>query len=226
VQLALLNHLAAQFIREGWSLKTLHRRILLSRIWQQASTGAATTLEHAHQIDPENSLLWHANRRRLELEAMRDSLLMVAGRLQQRSGGKPVDVATNPAADCRTVYGLVDRQSVPAMFRAFDFASPDVSNERRPRTIVPQQALFSLNSAMVREQAKALAARPEMAAASTPEEKVKALYRIVYSREPTDAESLICVAFTQQPIDSTTQLSAWDQLAQILVSSNEFLYLD
>lgn len=226
VQIDLLNHLAAQFIQDGWSLKKLHRRILNSRVWQQSSHPAPETAELAQQKDPDNSLLWRANRRRLELESMRDSLLAVAGRLKERSGGKPVDVTANPAADCRTVYGLVDRQSVPAMFRAFDFASPDVSNDRRPRTVVPQQALFSLNSALVREQAKALAARPEIANAAQPDEKVRALYRLVFLREPTEFETKECVAFAQQPADPATQMSPWDQLAQVLVSSNEFLYLD
>ena len=79
-------------------------------------------------------------------------------------GGRPVDVAGDPKNGRRTVYGMVDRQSLPAVFRAFDFASPDQSAERRPRTTVPQQALFSMNSPFVIEQAKALAARPEVAA--------------------------------------------------------------
>ncbi len=226
VQIDLLNHLTAQFIQDGWSLKKLHRRILNSRVWQQSSHADPVTLAVARQKDPDNLLLWRANRRRLELESMRDSLLAVAGRLKERSGGRPVDVTGNPAADCRTVYGLVDRQSVPAMFRAFDFASPDVSNDRRPRTVVPQQALFSLNSALVREQAKALAARPEIANAAQPDEKVRALYRLVLLRDPTETETRQCLDFAQQPADPATQLSAWDQLAQVLVSSNEFLYLD
>ena len=83
-------------------------------------------------------------------------------------GGRPVDVADDPKRRRRTVYGLVDRQSLPAVFRAFDFASPDHSAERRPRTTVPQQALFSMNSPLVIEQARALAARPEVAGAADP----------------------------------------------------------
>ena len=99
-------------------------------------------------------------------EAMRDTLLFVSGRLDSKMGGRPVDVAGDPKNRRRTVYGMVDRQSLPAMFRAFDFASPDQSAERRPQTTVPQQALFSMNAPFVIEQAKALAARPERRAAT------------------------------------------------------------
>ncbi len=85
---------------------------------------------------------------------MRDTLLFVAGRLDGRMGGRPVDVAGDPRNRRRTVYGMVDRQSLPAMFRAFDFASPDQSAERRPRTTVPQQALYGMNAPFVIEQAR------------------------------------------------------------------------
>ena len=121
------------------------------------------------QVDPENRLLWRFPRRRLDLEAMRDTLLFVSGRLDPRMGGRPVDVAGDPKNGRRTVYGMVDRQSLPAVFRAFDFASPDQSAERGRRTTVPQQALFSMNAPFVIEQAKALAAAPEVAAAATTE---------------------------------------------------------
>src|SRR5205823_8449457 len=136
------------------------------------------------QGDPENRLLWRCPRRRLDLEAMRDTLLSGSGRLDPQMGGRPVDVAGDPKNSRRTVYGMVDRQSLPAMFRAFDFASPDQSAERRPRTTVPQQALFSMNAPFVIEQAKALAARPEVAAATSPEARIAALYRAVLTRSP------------------------------------------
>jgi hypothetical protein len=99
------------------------------------------------------------NRRRLDLESMRDTMLAVAGHLDRTAFGRPVNVAGDPMNRRRTVYGLVDRQSLPGVFRAFDFASPDQSAERRPQTTVPQQALFGLNSPFVLEQARALAER-------------------------------------------------------------------
>ena len=98
--------------------------------------------------------------------------------------GRPVDVVNDPKVTRRTVYGLVDRQSLPAVFRAFDFASPDLSSECRPRTTVPQQALFSMNAPVVIELARALAARPEVTAATSPEARIIALYRRALARPP------------------------------------------
>src|SRR5205814_5489906 len=153
----LLDWLAATFIEDGWSLKKLHRRIVLSSVYLQSSFDR----DDARKIDPENRLYWRANRRRLDLESMRDTLLFVAGRLDRTMGGRPVDIVNDSKNARRTVYGLVDRQSLPGLFRAFDFAAPDQSVERRPMTTVPQQALFGLNSPFMAEQAKALAARTE-----------------------------------------------------------------
>ncbi len=131
----------------------------------------------------------------------------------------------------RTVYGLVDRQSLPAVFRAFDFASPDQSAERRPRTTVPQQALFSMNAPFVIEQAKALMLRSEVAAATTTEARIAALYRAVLARAPFPAEVQAASRFLT-PDDSPlagpghSQLSRWQQLAQVLLMTNELLFVD
>ena len=113
-------------------------------------------------------------------------------------GGRPVDVAGDPGNRRRTVYGMVDRQSLPAMFRAFDFASPDQSAERRPRTTVPQQALFSMNAPFVIEQAKALAARPDVAGAPTTEGRIAALFRAVLVRSPAPAEVQAAARFVAE----------------------------
>src|SRR5205823_1031111 len=168
-------------------------RIVLSSAYRQESFDRP----ECRKIDPENRLLWKMNRRRLDLEAMRDSLLAVSGRLDATIGGRPVDDAGDTGNRRRTVYGLVDRQSVPGVFRAFDFASPDASCERRPRTIVPQQALFGLNSPFVLEQARALAARPEVAGESSPQRRVVALYRLILSRAPDTQEIERGVRFVQ-----------------------------
>ena len=218
----LLDYLASQFIRDGWSLKSLHRRIMLSSVYQQASAGGDAS---RHEGDPENRLLSHANRQRLTFEAMRDTLLAVSGRLELRQSGRPVDV-TSPDSRCRTVFGMVDRQSLPGTFRAFDFASPDQSVERRSRTMVPQQALFALNSPFVVEQAKALAARPDVASIVDPSDRITALYRIAFQRSPSAEERAALVEFASQPKDDASQLSAWEQLSQILLSSNELIYVD
>ena len=196
--------------------------IMNSQVYQQASSQDVTGLPGT---DHENRLLSRANRQRLSFEAMRDTLLAISGRLEHRSGGRPVEI-TNPQSRCRTVYGMVDRQSLPGMFRDFDFASPDQSVERRPRTMVPQQALFSLNSPFVIEQAKGLAARPEVAGVAEPAGRVTELYRIVLQRNPSADELQGALEFVEIPKEDSSQLTNWEQLAQILLSSNELMYVD
>lgn len=220
----LLDRLAGDLVREGWSLKNLHRRLVLTRLFQQST--AAAHPEQARSADPDNRLLSRLPRQRLSFEAMRDTLLAISGRLEHRLAGRPVDVAGDPAARVRTVYALVDRQSLPGLFRAFDFATPDQSVERRPRTMVPQQALFALNSPFMLEQTRNLIARPEMAGEADVERRLQVLYRIVFARSPSTEELTECRAFVEQQTGEPSQLSRWQQLAQVLLSSNELLYLD
>jgi hypothetical protein len=222
----LLDHLASRFVREGWSLKKLQRLIMASHAYQQASSVDAAVWGYSQRIDPDNRLLWRMNRQRLDFESMRDTLLAVSGRLEHRSGGRPVDIAADPSSSCRTIYGLVDRQSLPGVFRAFDFASPDQSSERRPRTMVPQQALFALNSPFVIEQARSLTARPEIAAVEEPGQKISAIYRAVFAREPSPDELTMGLAFVRAETAQQSQLSGWQQYVQVLLSSNELMYLD
>ena len=112
----LLDHLATQFVREGWSLKQLHRLLMGSSVYQQASAVPVELAAAATAVDPENRLLWRMNRRRLEFEAMRDTLLAVSGRLEHRLGGRPADVANDPQTRCRTVYGLSIAKVFPLFF--------------------------------------------------------------------------------------------------------------
>jgi len=219
----LLDDLAARFVEGGWSLKALHRLIVLSSAYRQASADRP----ECRKFDPENRLLWRANRRRLDFEAMRDTLLSVSGRLDATMYGRPGDVANDPRNARRTVYGLVDRQSLPAVFRAFDFASPDVSVERRPLTTVPQQALFGMNSSMAVEQARALAARPEVAGPD-PRASIRALYRLILARDAGPDEVETAARFLQGPIDQpgARGLAPLAQLAQVLLISNEAMFVD
>ncbi|WP_165252116.1 PSD1 and planctomycete cytochrome C domain-containing protein [Paludisphaera soli] len=220
----LLDDLAARFVEEGWSLKNLHRLIVLSATYQQASADRPD----CRKVDPENKLLWRANRRRLDFEAMRDTLVFVSGRLDPTMYGKPVDVANDPKNGRRTVYGLVDRQSLPAVFRAFDFASPDASAERRPLTTVPQQALFGMNAPLVVEQAKALAERPDVAGAADPRDAIRALYRRVLAREAAADEVDMAARFLQSLADEPggPKLAPRAQLAQVLLIANESMFVD
>ncbi len=242
---ALLDHLATRFMQEGWSLKKLHRWILLSATYQQASEVDSATWAQATAVDPDNRWLWRMNRKRLEFEAMRDTLLAVSGQLSYEMGGRSVDLVEDPQERRRTVYGLVDRQSLPAMFRAFDFASPDQTVERRPRTVVPQQALFAMNSPFVAGQAAALAERTpreshgelrrdssvdapsvDAAFADDVESGIVRLYRSVFARDPNAEELQLARQFLQASPDASSQFTAWEQLAQVLLLSNELMYID
>ncbi|HZN64399.1 MAG TPA: DUF1553 domain-containing protein, partial [Tepidisphaeraceae bacterium] len=178
----LLDWLSKRFIEDGWSLKKLHRLMMLSATYRQSGSDNPAGLS----ADPTNRLLWRFDRQRLDFEAMRDSLLAVAGQLDtEGAGGRPVDMFSS---NRRSVYGKVDRQFLPGVFRVFDFANPDLHIPQRPTTTVPQQALFFMNSPFVTERARGLAARPDVAGATDPTERVKRMYRIVYQRPPTEQQ--------------------------------------
>lgn len=222
---ALLDWLAANFTDQGWSIKKLHRMILLSSTYQQTSDERPEGIA----ADPENRLLWRMNRQRLEFEAIRDAYLAVSDKLDPALGGRPVDLWKAPFSPRRAVYGYIDRQDLPGVFRVFDFANPDVSNDQRPKTTVPQQALFAMNSPFVLEQVRQLAARPEIAGEADPAKRVAALYRIVFARPAEPEEIELALKFIQSPHaagESQSKLSTWEQYAQVLLSTNEFVFVD
>jgi hypothetical protein len=203
----LLDWLASDFIRSGWSVKHLHRVILRS----------ATFAQRAGEGYP---------RRRLDLESMRDSLLTVSGRLDTSIGGPPVDMTGDPMAARRSVYGLVDRQNLPGLFRSFDFATPDQCAERRPHTTVPQQALFALNAPFVQEQARAVVQLPEITGTPGSAERIQALYRRILSRNPSSQELGQSLKFLEASPRRDGELDPWEQLAQVLLISNEAVFID
>ncbi|MFN0088508.1 MAG: DUF1553 domain-containing protein [Blastocatellia bacterium] len=201
----LLDHLARGFIDSGWSMKELHRRIMRSRAYRQSSSpeedrrGGASMGRGAprppHEIDPENKLLWRMNRRRLEFEELRDSLLAAGGSLDRAMGGLPESAIAWPYAHRRTLYAFIDRALVPNDFRAFDFASPDAHTPQRYLTTVPQQALMMMNSPFVIEQAKSLIERPEISAEHDARRRVQRIYRLLFGRAPAAAEVALGLKF-------------------------------
>ena len=209
----LLDWLAREFMAHDWSMKKLHRLMLLSAVYQQSNeanlpedsqavrTVALNSRESrpvsAAQVDPENKLLWHFNRQRLDFESLRDSLLFVAGELDLQVGGRPVEMFAAPFSKRRAIYGYLDRQFLPGTLRVFDFANPDLHTPQRSETTVPQQALFFLNSPFVIERAKALAAQPAGGAAEAPDQKITELYRRIYQREPTRSQLRLGRQFVQ-----------------------------
>jgi hypothetical protein len=191
----LLDSLACELMDDGWSTKRLIRRLVLSGTYRQSSQTRAECVA----VDPENKLLWRANRRRLDLEALRDSLIAVAGHLDEKMGGPSVSLTDAPFSNRRSVYGFIERQNLPAFFRTFDFANPNTHTPERPQTTAPQQALFLMNSPFAIEQATFLAARSETQgvagveppaspqtanAAANRVRRINRLFRLALGREP------------------------------------------
>jgi len=214
----LLDWLALRFMDNGWSVKKLHKLIMLSATYQQGSDADPATLK----ADPDNMLISHFNRQRLDWEATRDSLLFVSGGLELKMGGRAEDILETGR---RSIYGFIDRQNLPGVFRAFDFATPDATSPQRFTTTVPQQALFLMNSPFAIREARGLTKRSEVAAVEDPPARIDALYRIIYQREPTPQEIAIGLQFLQTDAGSP-KLTAWEQYAQVLLESNEFVFVD
>ncbi|HUR46480.1 MAG TPA: PSD1 and planctomycete cytochrome C domain-containing protein [Candidatus Saccharimonadales bacterium] len=216
----LLDYLANQFMENGWSIKKMHKLIMLSNAYQQSSENNPRYA----QLDPYNRLLWRANIRRLDFEALRDSLLAIGGKLDTNMFGRPVPLASGNGrrrkiagvlqpgvrpqeigyTTRRTVYGYVDRGDLPEVFNHFDFANPDMETGKRYETTVPQQALYLMNSPLVVEQARNLAERPEVKRAETDIERIEALYRIAYQRPPRPEEIKLGLEFLEEAAPRTS----------------------
>ena len=234
----LLDYLAGEFIASGWSIKALHRRIMLTSTYQKQSEPRPAALAR----DPENRLLWRFNRQRLDFESMRDSVLAVAGSFGPEFGGPTVPIETPAFSSRRTLYGFIDRQNLDGVYRTFDFAVPDATSPRRFVTTVPQQALFLMNSPFLHEQARRLSREVilerEAGNAELASRAVSRLYRRVLGRSPDSDELALATAFVRktadqapawkpgQPTRTEPLLSPWEQLAQVLLLTNEFMFVD
>jgi mono/diheme cytochrome c family protein len=211
----LLDYLAARFVASGWSVKALHRAILLSATYQLGSEYDA----QAATADPDNKLLWRMNRKRLEVEPWRDAMLAVAGQLDLTTGGPSQDLSA-PANTRRTLYGAVSRHNLDPVLRLFDFPDPNLTSDRRPVTNVPLQQLFVLNSEFMARQAKALAARA-VEAEPTDTARIRRAFLLAFGRPPTDRELTLGEAFL-----AGGGPDAWEKYAQVLLSANEFAFVD
>ena len=207
----LLDYLAAKFMESGWSMKAMHREILLSAVYQQ---GNAENPVFAVK-DPDNRLLWKFNRKRLDAEALRDSMLYVAGTLDEAPAGqaKPIDETNHK----RTLYGYISRKKLDNLLTLFDFPNPNQTSEQRVATNVPLQRLFLLNSPImlnvVKEMVKRLEATPE-------HRRIEETYRLLFSRAPKPAERQLGDSYVARGAD------AWPEYLQVLLSSNEFLHVN
>jgi hypothetical protein len=203
----LLDYLAARLVSQGWSVKKLIREIALSQTYRRADESNAAN----QNLDAANKWYWRANRERLDAEALRDSVLLVSGLLDARVGGESEELN----ADCRrrTIYGRVSRFKLNETLQLFDFPNPSTTSEKRDVTHVPLQRLFFLNSDFIAKQAAALASRIEGNGGG-----VRFAYSLLFQRQPTVEEERLANEFLRE--------SGWKQLAQVLLSSNEFLFLD
>ncbi len=218
----LLDTLAVGFMENGWSLRWLHREIMLSRAYQLSSANAPANMEK----DPENLYLWRHTPTRLDFEAWRDSWLAVSGRLDRKLGGPSLDL--NKADNVRrTLYAKISRVEPNALMTLFDFPDSNVTSARRNVTTVPQQQLFVLNSEFTIQTAKAFANRLEKAAPGEAE-RIALAFRLAYGREPSDAEKRASAEFLREAGTprQTDRLNAWAQFAQAILASNEFCWVD
>jgi cytochrome c553 len=220
----LLDYLACRLVESGWSLKALHREIMLSSVYRLASASDDRNLA----ADAENRLLWRMNRRRLDVEAWRDAMLAVSGKLDPAMGGPTLELSA-PANFRRTVYAKVSRHDLNELLRLFDFPDANITSERRTETTVPQQQLFVMNSPFVVELANALAARVQAESAADPA-RVDRAFQLAYGRPAADEELHAAMAFLagqDSPAEqSANRLTRWERLAQVLLAGNEFLYVD
>ncbi|HLK68023.1 MAG TPA: PSD1 and planctomycete cytochrome C domain-containing protein [Bryobacteraceae bacterium] len=209
----LLDDLAARFMANGWSLKWLHREIMLSATYRQSSKPR----EDGIQGDATNHLLWRMNPRRLDVEAYRDSLLEAAGTLDRTAGGVSADLDQDTNAR-RTVYGRISRSNLNTLLKLYDFPSANLTSPERELTTTPLQQLFVMNSPFIQAQAEALVklVRSEPGVAFTPEATVRALYRRVLARDPSAKEIDLAISYLNG--------STLPQYAQALLSSNEVIF--
>lgn len=191
----LLDYLATTFMDRGWSIKKLQRLIVTSATYRQSSDVPQAVINH----DPENRLWGRMNRRRLDLEQMRDSMVSIAGKLDLKQiGGRSVDLWAAPFTPRRAVYGYIERQNLPGIFRTFDFASPDSTSARRFFTTVPQQALFFMNSRFAVEQAQALVMRSEVQTSASDAQRIRRLYQLLFDRLPDADETAFGLAYLKR----------------------------
>jgi cytochrome c553 len=210
----LLDYLAKRFVKSGWSIKAMHRLIMMSAAYQQSSEPIPET----QQADPDNRLFGRMNRRRLEAEAIRDNFLAVAGRLNSSMGGKATRDFHNPR---RTLYQMTIRSDRSGFGPLFDMADSDAPEATRTISTVAPQALFLLNHPFIMEQKSALSRR--ILEASGTKERIDGVYQLLYGRSPTDEESQIGAEFLARPGSDNDK---WQAYCEILLCANEFIYVD
>ena len=244
----LLDWLASTFIEQSWSIKKLHRLILTSNTYKMGAIADAKTEEVASKSDPDNTLLWKMPHRRLEAEPFRDALLFVSGRLDLTIGGTLLrtrnhDYVTNDQsgnganynAPRRSLYLPIIRNALYDMFQAFDYGDPSMVNVKRSTTTVAPQALFLMNSPFVIEQARYFAESLRGQGQLQDTDRIRAAYQRAFGRRPSSAETRKALSYIvaysgrlpASIADSAKRTElAWTSFCQVLLASNEFIYVN
>ena len=241
----LLDWLATEFANDGWSVKRMIRSIMLSRVYQLGSDANSA----AEEANPDNTLLWRANHRRLEAEAIRDAMLLASGQLDATPGEQSVVTkvgdglvgrnlqasAFDSTSNKRSVYLPIVRGLLPEFLRVFDFPEPSIISGRRDVTTVPIQALYLMNSEFVIDQSTVIAQRVLDDSDLDDSQRVELAYRWTLSRLPSEAERERGLGFIAETTASLgdgespapeTVLKAWSGLTQALLGSAEFRYVE
>ncbi|MDP7205796.1 MAG: DUF1553 domain-containing protein, partial [Pirellulaceae bacterium] len=238
----LLDYLAAEFVEDGWSIKRIIRRLVMTRVYQSSGDFDA----HNYETDPDNLYLWRQPRRRLEAEPIRDAILAVSGTLERERpegsvvsshGNKLIQDALTPdkihqPSNHRSIYLPILRNGLPEVLSVFDLADPSLVVGHRTVTTVPAQDLFMMNSPFVVKKSGEFAQRL-LLASDDEKERVKIAFQLALSRLPTSSEVDQAVHFIEetatalgkQQIEENTQLRAWAVFCQALFVSNEFRHV-
>ena len=207
----LLDYLAAEFVAGGWSVKALHREIMLSSVYRLSVAHIAANFDK----DPANKLLWRFHlQQRLDAESMRDSILAVAGSLDESVGGPPKPFTDDNVR--RGVYGTVSRTQTDRTMTLFDFPDPNATSQRRAVTVGPMLRLYFMNSSFIIGQSKALARRLATDAGDDDRARIRRAYALLYARPPTESEIKMGLEFVR------TNADPWPKYAQALLASSEF----
>ncbi len=190
----LLDYLAWYFTENNWSMKALHKHILMSNTYQQTSDD-----NPRYSVkDPDNIHYYKMNRRRMDFESFRDGLLQVSGKLDLTMGGKPLRLTGGDSNYRRSVYALIDRRDLDEMLKTFDFANPNSTAGQRFTSTVSQQALFMMNSTMLADLANQIVSRKEFKDIQDDRNRIVALYNMIYQRNPEPIELKLGQRFLQE----------------------------
>lgn len=242
----LLDHLATQLHRGGWSIKNLHRLIMNSQAYRMSSQARPKEKSVALDYDPDNSLFWRQNLRRLDAEAIRDSMLAYSGELTDKSSGpsvfstlsaeiletaNPVSVSSwtqspEEQQNCRSVFLVVKRSLKDPLLESFDFANSHTPVGQRPITTVAPQALMLLNDRFVRQRSEKIAQRLIEQAIEN-KQRTERLWQLIYQRSVTQQELAVVIDFLwKQAAAEETELSAWTSVVRSILNSNECIYVE